>query len=79
MDELFAALDHSIAEKPELKPQRRKELERLLEGSRQKAQQFVKDIERTVTEITAREEPAIDAVLHQFRGRPDHRTADSGF
>jgi len=57
LDELFAALDHSIAEKPELKPQRRKELERLLEGSRLKAQQFVKDIERTVTEITAREEP----------------------
>jgi DNA-binding transcriptional MerR regulator len=57
LDELFAALDHSIAEKPELKPSRRKELERLLEGSRQKAQQFVKDIERTVSEITAREEP----------------------
>ncbi|HEX4385604.1 MAG TPA: MerR family transcriptional regulator [Myxococcales bacterium] len=57
LDELFVALDHSIAQKPELKPQRRKELERLLEGSRLKAQQFVKDIERTVTEITAREEP----------------------
>jgi DNA-binding transcriptional MerR regulator len=57
LDELFVALDQSIAEKPELKPSRRKELERLLEGSRQKAQQFVKDIERTVTEITAREEP----------------------
>src|SRR3954464_13099574 len=57
LDELFAALDKSIAEKPELRPQRRKELERLLDMSRQKAQQFVKDIERTVTEITAKEEP----------------------
>src|SRR3954464_15446885 len=42
LDELFAALDHSIAEKPELRPSRRKELERLLDMSRQKAQQFVK-------------------------------------
>jgi DNA-binding transcriptional MerR regulator len=57
LDELFAALDHSIAEKPELKPSRKKELERLLDGSRAKAQQFVKDIERTVSEITSREEP----------------------
>jgi DNA-binding transcriptional MerR regulator len=57
LDELFVALDKSLAEKPELKPSRRKELERLLEGSRRQAKDFVKDIERTVTEITAREEP----------------------
>ena len=57
LDELFAALDKSLAEKPELRPSRRKELERLLEGSRQKADQFVKDMERTVSEITAKEEP----------------------
>jgi DNA-binding transcriptional MerR regulator len=57
LDELFAALDKSLAEKPELRPSRRKELERLLEGSRRQAKDFVKDIERTVSEITAREEP----------------------
>jgi len=57
LDELFAALDKSLAEKPELKPSRRKELERLLEGSRRQAVDFVKDIERTVSELTAREEP----------------------
>jgi len=57
LDELFAALEHSIAEKPEMKPSRKKELERLIEQSRYKAQQFVKDMERTVSEITAREEP----------------------
>jgi DNA-binding transcriptional MerR regulator len=57
LDELFAALDGSIAEKPELKPSRKKELERLLEGSRRSADQLVKEIERTVSEITAREEP----------------------
>src|SRR6202521_128391 len=56
LDELFAALDKSLAEKAELKPSRRKELERLLEGSRRQAKDFVKDIERTVSEITAREE-----------------------
>lgn len=57
LDELFAALDASLAEKPELKPSRRRELERLLEGSRRQAKDFVKDIERTVSEFTAREEP----------------------
>jgi DNA-binding transcriptional MerR regulator len=57
LDELFAALDRSIAEKSELKPSRRKELERLLEGSRKSADQFIKEMERTVSEITAREEP----------------------
>src|SRR5207237_8451237 len=53
LDELFAALDKSLAEKAEMKPSRRKELERLLEGGRRQAADFVKDIERTVSEITA--------------------------
>ena len=57
LDELFAALDKAVAEKQELKPSRRKELERLLGEGRQKAHQFVKDMERTVSQITAREEP----------------------
>ena len=47
----------AIAEKQELKPSRRRELERLLAESRKHADQFVKDMERTVSEITAREEP----------------------
>jgi DNA-binding transcriptional MerR regulator len=57
LDELFAALEKAVAEKPELKPSRRKELDRLLADSRKQADQFVKDMERTVSEITAREEP----------------------
>src|SRR6267378_2107293 len=56
LDELFAALDKSVAEKAELKPLRRKELERLLGERRKQADQFVKDMERTVSEITARDE-----------------------
>ncbi|HXN81538.1 MAG TPA: MerR family transcriptional regulator [Myxococcales bacterium] len=57
LDELFAALDKSLADKPDLKPSRRKELERLLLESRHKAAQFVKEMEKTVSQITAREEP----------------------
>src|SRR6266446_8610913 len=57
LDEMLAALDKSVAEKPELRPSRRKELERRLAESRKQANQFVKDMERTVSEITAREEP----------------------
>src|SRR3989449_6736050 len=57
LDELFAALEKAIADKGELRPSRRKELDRLLAESRKHADQFVKDMERTVTEITAREEP----------------------
>src|SRR6266436_3273114 len=57
LDDLFAALDKAVAEKPELRPSRRKELDRLLAESRKHADQFVKDMERTVSEITAREEP----------------------
>jgi DNA-binding transcriptional MerR regulator len=57
LDELFAALDKSLVEKPELGPSRRKQLERLVEDGRKQAKGFVKDIEHTITEITAREEP----------------------
>ncbi len=57
LDELFAALDKSLAEKAEVKPSRRKELERLLSETRHRAHLFVKDMERTVSEITAKEEP----------------------
>ena len=57
LDELFSALEKAIAEKQELKPSRRRELERLLAEGRKHADQFVKDMERTVSEITAREEP----------------------
>ena len=56
LDELFAALDKSIAEKQELKPSRRKDLERLVYEGRRQADQFVKDIERAVQQITARED-----------------------
>jgi len=57
LDELFAALEKAIADKGELRPSRRKELDRLLAESRKHADQFVKEMERTVSEITAREEP----------------------
>lgn len=57
LDELFAALDKSVQDKPEMKPSRRRELERLLMDSRHQAEQFVKEMERTVSAVTAREEP----------------------
>jgi DNA-binding transcriptional MerR regulator len=57
LDELFSALEKAVAEKPELRPSRRRELERLLAESRKQADQFVKQMERTVSEITARDEP----------------------
>ena len=57
LDELFAALDKSVGTKPDLKPSRKRELERLLTESRHQAEQFVKSIERTVQAVTAREEP----------------------
>src|SRR5712671_666552 len=56
LDDLFAALDKAIAEKVEIKSSRRRELERMLNDGRHKAHQFVKDMERTVSQITAREE-----------------------
>lgn len=57
LDELFAALDKNVVDRPELKPSRRKELERMLEESRREADQFIKNMERTVSAVTAREEP----------------------
>src|SRR3954447_3320546 len=56
LDELFAALDKSIADKPELRPSRRKELERLVAEGRRQAQSFLQDVERAVHQITARED-----------------------
>jgi DNA-binding transcriptional MerR regulator len=55
-EDLFAALDKTLAEKGALRASRRRELERLLNEGRHKAHQFVKDMERTVSQITAREE-----------------------
>ena len=60
LDEFFAALDKSVEGKPEMKPSRRKELERLLGEGRKKAAHFVEDMERTVSQITAREEGGPD-------------------
>src|SRR6266478_5145500 len=56
LDDLFAALDKAIVEKIDIKASRRRELERMLNDGRHKAHQFVKDIERTVSQITARQE-----------------------
>ena len=56
LDELLAALEKSLAERAEMKPSRRKELEKLLLECRHKAAQFVTDMERTVSAVTAREE-----------------------
>jgi DNA-binding transcriptional MerR regulator len=55
-DDLFGALDKTLSEKGNLRASRRRELERLLNEGRHKAHQFVKDMERTVSQITAREE-----------------------
>jgi DNA-binding transcriptional MerR regulator len=55
-DDLFGALDKTLSEKGNLRASRRRELERLLNDGRHKAHQFVKDMERTVSQITAREE-----------------------
>jgi DNA-binding transcriptional MerR regulator len=56
LDELFAALEKSIADRAEMKPSRRKELERLVVDGRRQAHSFVEDMERTVQQITARDE-----------------------
>ena len=56
LDDLFAALDKAIAEKGDIKASRRRELERMLNDGRHKAHSFIKDMERTVSQITAREE-----------------------
>ena len=57
LDELFAALDKSLAAKLELKASRRRELERLMIETRHTAAQFVKEMDKTVSAITAREVP----------------------
>jgi len=56
LDELFVALEKSIAERAEMKPSRRKELERLVADGRRQSHSFVEDMERTVEQITARDE-----------------------
>src|SRR4051812_28646724 len=56
LDDLFAALDKAIADKIDIKGSRRRELERMLHDGRRSAHQFIKDMERTVSQITAREE-----------------------
>src|SRR6266446_9962528 len=56
LDDLFAALDKTIAEKSDIKASRRRELERLVNDGRHKAHQFVKDMERAISQITARQE-----------------------
>src|SRR5947199_8052514 len=56
LDEFFASLDKSVAERAEMKPSRRKELERLLADGRRQAKSFVEDMERTMQQITARDE-----------------------
>src|SRR5438552_356300 len=47
LDELFAALEKAIADKGELRPSRRRELDRLLAETRTHADQFGNDMERT--------------------------------
>ena len=56
LEDLFASLDKTIAEKTEIRASRRRELERLVNDGRRAAHQFVKDMERTISQITAREE-----------------------
>jgi DNA-binding transcriptional MerR regulator len=57
LDELFAALEHGLAERQEVKPLRRRELERMLHDGRHQAQLFVKDVDKTIAAVTAREQP----------------------
>ena len=56
LDELFAALDKSVRERPDARPHRRRELERLLTDGRREADQFIKSMERTVSAVTARDD-----------------------
>lgn len=56
LDELFAALDKSVAERPDTRPQRRRELERLLKDGRHEVEQFIKNMERTVSAVTVRDD-----------------------
>jgi DNA-binding transcriptional MerR regulator len=56
LDELFAALDKSVGERNDTRPQRRRELERLLTEGRRDVDQFIKNMERTVSAVTARDD-----------------------
>ena len=53
--ELLGALEKSLTERQDLKPQRRKELERLLHEARRQSAAFVKEIEQVLAQATARE------------------------
>jgi DNA-binding transcriptional MerR regulator len=57
LDELFAALEHGLSDRKEVKPVRRRELERMLHDGRTQAEQFVKNVDRTISAVTAREQP----------------------
>jgi DNA-binding transcriptional MerR regulator len=58
IEELLAALEKSLAERQDIKPHRRKELEKLLLEARRQSEAFVKEFEDTVAQITAREKEA---------------------
>jgi DNA-binding transcriptional MerR regulator len=55
IEELLAALEKSLLERQDVKPHRRKELEKLLHEARRQAGDFVKDVESMVAQVTARE------------------------
>ena len=55
IDELASALEKSLAERQDLKPGRRKELEKLLVEARRQSEGFVKEFDQLVVQITARE------------------------
>jgi DNA-binding transcriptional MerR regulator len=55
IDELLSALDKSLSERQDVKPLRKKELEKLLHDARRQSDGFVKEIENVVAQVTARE------------------------
>lgn len=55
LEELVVALEKSLSERQDLKPGRRKELERLLVEGRRQSETFVKEFEEVVAQVTARE------------------------
>jgi DNA-binding transcriptional MerR regulator len=55
IEELLAALEKSLNERQDVKPLRKKELEKLLHDARRSSDGFVKDIENVVQQVTARE------------------------
>jgi DNA-binding transcriptional MerR regulator len=58
IEELLTGLEKSLAERQDIKPHRRKELEKLLLEARRQSEAFVKEFEDTVAQITAREKEA---------------------